>query len=137
MEIDAKNKRVTCCWYVPASKSFGRDAGTVKQRFYGTVYGVRRRTNALECALIRASARGSARAGAYACIHIRTLFGHRKTDHSWCYTVHVGHECTTHMHTHARARVRARCTFTICTATVRRDDVTCGTPVEHAHEMKR
>lgn len=110
MEVDvvAKNKRVTCCWYAPASKSFGRDAGTVKQRFYGTVYGVRRRTNALECALIRASARGSARASAYACIHIRTLFGRRKTDHSWCCTVHVGHECTTHMHTHARARVRAR-----------------------------
>ena len=83
-------------------------AGTVKQRFYGTVYGVRRRTNALECALIRASARRSARANAYACVHVRALFGRRKTDHSWCYTVHAGHECTIHVHTHARARVRAR-----------------------------
>ena len=43
-------------------------AGTVKQRFYGTVYGVRRRTNALECALIRASARGRLRVCSRTCV---------------------------------------------------------------------
>ena len=57
---------------------------SVKRRFYGTAYGVGRRANALECALIRASAHGSVcAAGTYSPgMHVATAG--RKTDRSWC-----------------------------------------------------